>query len=192
MNLEEKRDLHDEICGDLNSLYATKNVKYNDSFAKTFAEYGPVALALRLDDKMLRLKTLIKNPQLDPGDESIVDTLRDMANYAIMGIIELDLQGYLDKKDAAELGLPVPEPEDDEDDSEEDDEEPTGSNLKEELGEYTKVELHKIAEALDITVGKKTGKEDIIEAILSKPQEDVVEILDELFSGDDDGEEGKA
>ena len=39
-------------------------------------------------DKLERLKVLLNNPELEPDDESIVDTLKDMANYCIMEVIE--------------------------------------------------------------------------------------------------------
>ena len=78
-----------EICKEINKLYKRKNADYGDSFAKTYEEYGPVMLAIRLEDKLQRFKRLIK-AENQVKDESIRDTLIDLANYAIMGIIEID------------------------------------------------------------------------------------------------------
>lgn len=86
MNKVEK---HAEICVELNKLYEAKNHDYGDSFGKGFKEYGPVMSAIRLEDKLLRFKTLIKS-NAKVGDESIIDTLKDLANYSIMTVIEME------------------------------------------------------------------------------------------------------
>ena len=78
---------HASICEDLNEIYARKNHDYGDSFGKGDAEYGMVMAVIRLEDKLNRLKSLIKAEAL-VKDESINDTLMDLANYAIMTVIE--------------------------------------------------------------------------------------------------------
>jgi hypothetical protein len=35
-DLDEKRQLHQEICQELNEIYKVKNIRYNDSFGKSF------------------------------------------------------------------------------------------------------------------------------------------------------------
>ncbi|AAK79574.1 hypothetical protein BJV85_002389 [Clostridium acetobutylicum] len=84
-----KTDKHKEICKRLNELYAAKNKDYGDSFGIGFKEYGLVMPSIRLDDKLSRYKQLIKN-KAEVKDESIIDTLMDLANYSIMTIIELE------------------------------------------------------------------------------------------------------
>lgn len=81
---------HAEICKELNELYDLKNRKYGNSFSKTYAEYGPAMLCIRLDDKLQRAKQLLLHGEAGTNDESIIDTLKDLANYAMMGIMELD------------------------------------------------------------------------------------------------------
>ena len=78
---------HASICEDLNEIYARKNHDYGDSFGKGYTEYGMVMAVIRLEDKLNRLKSLIKAESL-VKDESIEDTLMDLANYAIMTVIE--------------------------------------------------------------------------------------------------------
>ena len=78
---------HADICEELNEIYARKNHDYGDSFGKGYAEYGMVMAVIRLEDKLNRLKSLIKAEAL-VKDESINDTLMDLANYAIMTVIE--------------------------------------------------------------------------------------------------------
>ena len=80
---------HAAVCKELNELYAKKNKDYGDSFHTTFQKYGLTMSAIRLGDKFQRFESLIKN-EAAVKDESIRDTLIDMANYAIMTVIELD------------------------------------------------------------------------------------------------------
>lgn len=84
--------IHRKICTDMTELYAKKNADYGNSFAKLREEY-PAAICIRLQDKMNRLKSLIVdgNPQ-QVSDESIEDTLMDIANYAIMEIVERKME----------------------------------------------------------------------------------------------------
>lgn len=81
---------HEEICKELNELYELKNKKYGDSFGKTFEEYGPAMLCIRLEDKLSRAKQLLLHGESETDDESIIDTLKDLANYSIMGIMEIE------------------------------------------------------------------------------------------------------
>ena len=83
-----KVELHSRICDELTALYERKNHDYGDSFAKSFAEYGMAMPCIRLEDKLNRLKALTKNGNQQVSDESIDDTLMDLANYAIMTIVE--------------------------------------------------------------------------------------------------------
>jgi hypothetical protein len=48
---------------------------------------------IRLSDKLNRFKTLTKTNSQEVKDESIRDTLVDLANYAIMTIMEMDRKG---------------------------------------------------------------------------------------------------
>ena len=84
-----KIEKHKLICEKLNELYKAKNEDYGDSFSKSYKEYGLTMSLIRLEDKLNRLKSLNKNGNAQVKDESIQDTLMDLANYAIMTLIEL-------------------------------------------------------------------------------------------------------
>ena len=87
-----KVDIHEAVCNYLTGLYARKNKDYGDSFGKSYAEYGMTMACIRLEDKLNRLKTLSKpSAEQQVNDESIADTLMDLANYAIMTLIERSL-----------------------------------------------------------------------------------------------------
>lgn len=83
-----KTELHASICAELTALYERKNHDYGDSFAKSFAEYGMAMPCIRLEDKLNRLKALTRNGNQQVSDESVDDTLMDLANYAIMTLVE--------------------------------------------------------------------------------------------------------
>lgn len=96
-NRPSKVEMHESICKELTDLYERKNHDYGDSFAKSFAEYGMAMPCIRLDDKLNRTKSLIKKQQQMVDDEGIKDTLMDLANYAIMTLIEIEIA---EKKEA--------------------------------------------------------------------------------------------
>lgn len=74
------------ITQDMAKTYAAKNHDYGNSFEESLDEFGLVASIVRLGDKMNRIKSLIKK-EAQVKDESIKDTLLDMANYAIMTVM---------------------------------------------------------------------------------------------------------
>ena len=92
--MNDKVTRHKAICDELNKLYERKNHDYGDSFHQTFVEEGLAMARIRLGDKFSRFKTLSKlletNGSQKVTDESIRDTLIDLANYAIMTVLEMD------------------------------------------------------------------------------------------------------
>lgn len=86
-----KLERHAEICDYIKNLYIKKNHDYGDSFHLSFIEEGMAMPRIRLGDKLNRFKTLSKEEQL-VNDENIKDTLIDLANYAIMTILEIEEQ----------------------------------------------------------------------------------------------------
>ncbi len=82
-------DIHKKITDELRELYARKNADYGDSFGKSIKEHGIIAAVVRLEDKMNRITSLAKSDDRKVKSESIEDTLIDMANYAIMTVIEM-------------------------------------------------------------------------------------------------------
>lgn len=89
MSNEEQVRQHKEVCNMLNEIYEQKNRAYGNSFGDTYKDLGIISAVTRINDKFNRLKTLAKNKEINQGDESIADTLLDMANYCIMTYMEL-------------------------------------------------------------------------------------------------------
>lgn len=82
---------HKELTTLLNSLYKVKNKKYGDSFGQSVREFGYISALTRMSDKYNRLKQLIMSNQTGSDtDESLEDTLVDLANYCLMTVMELN------------------------------------------------------------------------------------------------------
>lgn len=92
MELYDNISKHEQVCKELNDLYQRKNHDYGDSFHTTFIKWGFPMAAIRLEDKLMRFETLIRTEQ-KVNDESIRDTLIDLANYSIMTVMEIDRNG---------------------------------------------------------------------------------------------------
>lgn len=87
-----KVEKHKEICERLNQIYQAKNRDYGDSFGETYKKLGIVSAVTRIGDKYHRLVNLCTKSEDERQikDETIKDTLMDLANYTIMTIIELE------------------------------------------------------------------------------------------------------
>ena len=86
-----KYEIHAKICEELTQIYYNKNQDYGDSFAIVRAKV-PDAIRVRLWDKMLRLDNLLSGADALVQSETIEDTLKDMANYCLMELIERQLE----------------------------------------------------------------------------------------------------
>lgn len=89
-----KANKHKEICEHLHDVYVRKNQDYGDSFGSMYQDLGIISAVTRIGDKYNRLKTLATKPAEERAvkDESLRDTLLDMANYCIMTVIELEAE----------------------------------------------------------------------------------------------------
>lgn len=97
------------ITSKMAETYEKKNHDYGDSFSKSLDKFGLVASVVRMGDKMNRIESLINKSIQNPAypsvsvkdvnlvkDESIKDTLLDLANYAIMTVMWMDNQKKCD------------------------------------------------------------------------------------------------
>jgi len=95
LNFEEgylpltKGDKHLEICKRLNQVYRQENADYGDSYGIQFQEHGPVTGIFYIENKLRRIKQLMKNPAQVKG-ESMKDSIDDLINYSIMFGIEME------------------------------------------------------------------------------------------------------
>ena len=83
----------ESVLDEMKELHAKKDEDYGSAFHKSFEEFGVTAGVVRLNDKMERAKSLVKNGKAEVKDESLLDTLKDMASYAVMLYVELKNKG---------------------------------------------------------------------------------------------------
>ena len=89
---EKVKATHKEICDGIHELYLQKNAAYGDSFHKLYEDLGIISAVTQITHKYNRLKNLAKdkNNDIATNDESIIDTLLDMANYCILTAMEIE------------------------------------------------------------------------------------------------------
>lgn len=80
-----------EIAKKMIETFVKKNHDYGNSFDRSLDKFGLVASVVRMGDKMNRIESLI-NKDAKVKDESIRDTLLDLANYAVMTVMWMDNQ----------------------------------------------------------------------------------------------------
>ncbi len=100
MTSKELIEFHKKFCETMNETIAAKNADYADADS-AFSNFTRVELLgiatteqgflTRMVDKLCRIANLIKQPA-KVKDESIIDTLMDLANYSII------LAAYLSDK----------------------------------------------------------------------------------------------
>ena len=86
----DKTEQHLAYLEELHLTYIAKNSDYGDSFSESLDEYGLTAGLIRMGDKMSRLKSLNRHDgSAKVLNESLTDTLLDLANYSIMAAMWL-------------------------------------------------------------------------------------------------------
>ena len=101
-----KVDMFGIILQGMQDTYAAKNADYGDSVGDTYKRFGDISFLTRITDKYNRICSLI-DKQADVKDESIDDTILDMANYCVLWLVEREFKKQKKplqcNKDAIEL-----------------------------------------------------------------------------------------
>lgn len=90
MRISQYNKVRDEAF----EIFKKKNSDYGDAFA----DYGSVGVIVRMGDKIRRMSNITSTSITLVEDERLRDTLMDLANYAVMGLMLLD-----EKNDAENL-----------------------------------------------------------------------------------------
>ena len=93
---------HESLLRQIHDTYIKKNHDYGDSFSRSFKKYGLVAAMVRMEDKWNRLDNMASGAEQKVADETIRDTLLDLAGYCIMTTMELDKQKNIENQKAFE------------------------------------------------------------------------------------------
>lgn len=88
-----KKDIYNAIISDLAETYEAKNADYGDSVGDTYKKFGDVSFLTRITDKYNRILSLADKGECGAvKDESMDDTILDMANYCILWLVERRLK----------------------------------------------------------------------------------------------------
>ena len=86
---KEDADRFKEITDKMFETFKAKNHDYGSSFSNLFNECGMTYAYGHMEEKLERVKSLMKDEAKVNG-EGMKDSLLDLANYAILTIMELD------------------------------------------------------------------------------------------------------
>lgn len=78
----------EDVVNNLTLLYKKKNHDYGNTFHDIYKECGFVYAYGHLKEKMNRISSLLSKKA--EVNESMKDSIRDLANYAIMTLVELE------------------------------------------------------------------------------------------------------
>ena len=85
-----------KIVTDTRELCVAKNKDYGSSVQDTYERFGDASYLVRITDKYNRICTLL-DKEAEVKDESIDDTIRDMANYCFLWLASRRLKEKGDK-----------------------------------------------------------------------------------------------
>lgn len=101
MTIKDEIALFNKLTQEMSETFAKKRNDYGQTTTETFKKFGPVSMLTRMHDKMGRLDNLLTNNRENMVGEKVEDTLLDLANYALITILELrkdkqekSLEGY--------------------------------------------------------------------------------------------------
>lgn len=178
-NTKEKVAILKNLHTQQQALYAEKNEKYDDAFAKTYQEYGPTVAIIRLEDNLNRAKALVNAGLNESNGESLANTLIDMANYANMFLIELG--ATIPTKEAPQVTKKNKKKSKKSKDTESQrEEDPTPE--KGPLDALTKKELSSVVIKLGGAVPKKANRETLMDLINGYPKARVAVAITSLKS----------
>ena len=177
-NTNEKLKRLKEIHQHEEAIYAERNEKYGDSFAKTFQEYGKAVALIRLEDKLNRAKTLVSMRLKGSDGESLIDTLMDLSNYANMTIIELTSTQGGDDGQTTEAPKKKRKKAKEETQAEKEE----APKEKGPLDDLTKNQLLEVVSQLGGVVPKKANREKLISTINGFPKAKVAVVITSLKS----------
>lgn len=96
LTVDNMKKAHEE----LQDIFERKNSDYGNSFEESLDKHGLIAAIVRMEDKMNRITKLFETYAVQMvHDESIIDTLKDLSNYALMAAVWLENIEPLDSDD---------------------------------------------------------------------------------------------
>lgn len=91
-NAESDKSKFGKVLSEMFDIYKKKNADYGNSFSETIQEFGCIPAVARINDKVKRMKNIVKGQKMNVENESLRDNLMDIAVYSVLTIVELDRQ----------------------------------------------------------------------------------------------------
>lgn len=88
----EDNDRFGKVLLEMLDTYKKKNADYGNSFTETIQEFGYIPAVARINDKLKRVKNMVKGNEMHIVEETFRDNLVDIANYCVLTIMEVDRQ----------------------------------------------------------------------------------------------------
>lgn len=90
-NYAEEVKRFEELTNKMLNTFKKKRHDYGPTSSLTFDLFGPESMSIRMFDKLIRYTNLAsKTSEPMVEDESVIDTLLDLANYALITILEIE------------------------------------------------------------------------------------------------------
>lgn len=87
--VKDKKAIYNSIINSMVKTYEAKNSDYGDSVGDTYNKFGDVSFLTRITDKYNRILSLSdKGACGEVKDESLDDTILDLANYCVLWLVE--------------------------------------------------------------------------------------------------------
>lgn len=92
MTFDEEVEFFCSCTKRMQDTFYRKRNDYGPTTTETYEKFGPVSMLVRMHDKMGRLDNLLAGKEIMVKEESITDTLFDLANYALITLLEMRKQ----------------------------------------------------------------------------------------------------
>lgn len=89
MTIQEEIKAFKALTTEMATTFAAKRKDYGQTTTETYERFGPVAMLTRIYDKYGRIENLLLHNEHNCVDEAIEDTLMDLANYALITLLEV-------------------------------------------------------------------------------------------------------
>lgn len=93
MTIKEEIRVFDGLTRQMSETFAAKRKDYGQTTTETYDRFGPVSMLTRMYDKMGRLENILCKTKENNVGEKVEDTLLDLANYALITILEIRKRG---------------------------------------------------------------------------------------------------
>lgn len=103
MILAQEIEIHKQITDSIHNLFKSKRADYGSTTEELINLYGPVTMLVFLRTKLSRLDNLLMNNKT-PNNESVEDNIIDIANYAIIWLLEIQKEKLKEAKECLSMG----------------------------------------------------------------------------------------